>query len=164
MGAGFHGGFGNTYGNNVNYASGELVFRSRDEDYFDNMEKRRDVDPGEKYDVVAHGTPQTVFFKLKGEAVEIDSRMVARILKHRDDFKKKKVVRLLACNTGANADSIAQHLANKLGIVVEAPITTYWGVSNGMHFAAPRRKDNEKLPDLSQVSRLKKFYPGGKKR
>ena len=144
--------------------SGELVFRSRDEAYFDNMEKRRDVDPGDKYDVVAHGTPQTVYFKLKGEDVEIDGRMVARILKHRDDFKKKKVVRSLACNTGANADGIAQHLANKLGMIVEAPITTYWGVSNGMHFAAPRSKDNKDLPDLSQVSRLKKFYPGGGKK
>lgn len=164
MGTGFHGGFGNTYGNKLNYASGELVLRSRSEDYFNNMEKRKDKDPGDKYDIVAHGNPQAISFKVKGEDIEIDSRMVARILKHKDDFKKKRVVRLLACNTGANADSIAQHLANKLGMVVEAPTTTYWGTIDGYHFAAPRRKDNENLPDLSQVSGLKKFYPGGGKK
>lgn len=40
MGAGFHGGFGNTYG----AAAGDAVFKSKPGQYFSNIAKRTDID------------------------------------------------------------------------------------------------------------------------
>ena len=50
MGAGFHGGFGNTYG----AVACDAVFKSEPELYFSHISKRADVDRNGVYDVVAH--------------------------------------------------------------------------------------------------------------
>jgi hypothetical protein len=58
----------------------------------------------------------------------------------------------------------AQNLANKLGVVVEAPTKLVWAYSNGRYFVAARRKDNPQLPDINDRGKFIKFYPGGKKK
>jgi hypothetical protein len=59
MGAGKHGGFGRTKGNS-GFVSGDASFMGASEQFLKNIRKRKDVDPGGKFDLIAHGTSNYV--------------------------------------------------------------------------------------------------------
>ncbi|MDY2956181.1 MAG: hypothetical protein SOR59_01030 [Lachnospiraceae bacterium] len=77
-------------------AAGEIVFASTDYDYINNIANRKDVDPDGLYDVVGHGIPYKIKFG-DGDNDYYTPRELARILKHRKDYKKNGI-RLLPCN------------------------------------------------------------------
>jgi len=160
MGTGYHGGFGQTRG----AVAGDAVFPSEPGQYFSNIARRTDVDKDGVYDVVAHGGKAIIQVTHNGKPIEIDSRIAAKLIKAKKEYKRGQSIRLLSCNTGASASGFAQDLANKLGVIVEAPTKLVWAYPDGRHVVAARKKDNPQLPDLNNKGRFKKFYPGGKKK
>lgn len=105
-----------------------------------------------RYDVVMHGSPQIALPYLE----KADARLIADVLRSRDDYKGESV-RLLSCYTGRadeNGECFAQRLADELGVTVTAPDGMLWlyddgsltvgkkkGLSTGsMVQFAPRRK------------------------
>ena len=163
MCAGYHGGFGATKGYfDVNPVPGEIIFASEDYTYMANIANRKDVDPEGLYDVVAHGTPYKIKFG-EGKNDYYTPRELARILKHRKDYARNGI-RLLSCNTGSIPDGFAQHLANKLNVVVWAPNYLVWAYPSGRHIVAPRSKHNPQYPDSRIRGTFVPFYPGGNKK
>ena len=73
-------------------------------------------------------------------------------------------IRLLSCDTGSSNSGFAQNLANKLGVVVEAPTKLVWELQNGKYFVAARNPNNPNRPDYKNQSKFVKFYPGGNKK
>ena len=108
-----------------------------------NIRNRKDVDANGFYDVIAHGTSGTIQIQQNGKNISI---------------------RLLACDTGADPKGFAQNLANKLNVVVEAPTKLVWAWPNGKYVVAARSKYNPDEPDLHNLGRFVKFYPGGRKK
>ena len=160
MGTGYHGGFGNTYG----VASGDAVFPSDPQSFFSYIAKRSDIDKNGVYDVVAHGGSTFILVTHNGKTLSIDSRTAAKLIKSKSEYKAGRPIRLLSCDTGSSISGFAQNLANKLGVVVEAPTKTLWAYTNGKYLVAARRKKRPDLPDLNNRGKFKKFYPGGKNR
>ena len=160
MGAGIHGGFGNTYG----AVAGDAVFKSEPTQYFSNIAKRADIDRNGVYDVVAHGEPNAIQIEHNGTTMTLDSRTLARMLKNKKDYSRKQPIRLLSCNTGSDPSGFAQNLANKLGVVVEAPTKLVWALPNGKYFVAARNPNNPNRPDYKNKGKFVKFYPGGNKK
>lgn len=159
MGAGFHGGFGQTQG----AVAGDVVFHSEPGQFFSNIAHRPDVDKNGTYDVVAHGGTTIIQVTHNGQIIEVNSRVAAKLIKTNERYKRGQPIRLLSCNTGASTSGFAQNLANKLGVIVEAPTKLVWAYPNGRYIVAARSKDNPQLPDLNDRGTFKKFYPGGKK-
>ena len=159
MGGGYHGGFGGTGG----AAAGDAVFKSSPEQFFKNAARRADKDRNGVFDVVAHGGTTIIQVTHNGQVIEIDSRIAAKLIKSKENYKRGKPIRLLSCNTGGSKEGFAQNLANKLGVIVEAPTKLIWAYPNGKYIVADRRKDNPQLPDLKNRGIFKKFYPGGNK-
>ena len=144
--------------------AGEIVFRSKEYQYFNNIMRRSDVDPKGQFDVVAHGPPTHIQVEINGKTQLLDARSVARIMKHNSKHQRKQPIRLLSCLTGSKADSFAQNLANKMNVTVYAPTHLVWAYPNGRHFVAPRDPKNPKYPHPSIRGKFIPFYPGGKKR
>lgn len=164
MGAGVHGGFGNTKGyKNTMLASGNAIFQSGDRTYFNYISKRKDIDANGIYDVVVHGASNFIVIQHNGKDINVNSRNVAKIIKKRTDYKRGQPIRLLSCDTGKGENSFAQNLANKLGVTVYAPTEMLWARPNGTHFIAAAMKNNLKVPDFSKKGHFKKFKPGGNK-
>lgn len=71
------------------------------------------------YDVVLHGNEY--FVEYFGKRIDPDTlcAMIAR----RSDYKKGQAIRLIACNTGAKSDGVADYVAKKLHCMVYAPNT-----------------------------------------
>lgn len=163
MGAGYHGGFGATKGFfDGRPVAGEIVFASEDYAYINNISNRKDIDPDGLYDVVGHGTPYKIKFG-DGDNDYYTPRELARILRHRKDYKRNGI-RLLSCNTGSVPEGFAQHLANKLGVTVWAPNYLVWAYPSGRHIIAPRSKYNSRYPDSRIRGEFIPFYPGGNKK
>ena len=160
MGAGYHGGFGNTYG----AVAGDAVYKSKPLTYFEYISKRPVKDAGGVYDIVAHGESNAIQFEHNGEIMALDARTVARMLKNKKDYSKKQPIRLLSCSTGSDSLGFAQNLANKLGVVVEAPTKLVWACPNGDYFVAGRSTSNPNRPDYKNRGKFIKFYPGGNKK
>ncbi len=159
MGTGFFGNFGHTYG----ARAGDAVFQSKPGQFFTNIANRSDIDRNGFFDVVAHGGTTIIQVTHNGQVIEIDSRIAAKLIKSKENYKRGKPIRLLSCNTGGSKEGFAQNLANKLGVIVEAPTKLIWAYPNGKYIVADRRKDNPQLPDLKNRGIFKKFYPGGNK-
>lgn len=104
------------------------------------------------YDAGMHGSPYSVQISTSGRDVVVDHRVLARYILSQPDYDGGPV-RLLSCCTGATTDGIAQNLANKLGVPVEAPSHTLWIYPNGA-------LDVGDTPGLSNGSWIK-FFPGG---
>ena len=160
MGAGYHGGFGNTYG----AVAGDAVFESEPTQYFSNIAKRADIDRNGVYDVVAHGGQAVIQIESNGETIKVDSRIAAKLIQQKADYKRGQPIRLLSCDTGSSNSGFAQNLANKLGVVVEAPTKLVWALPNGRYFVAGRSSSDPEFPDLTNLGKFKKFYPGGKRK
>ena len=130
-------GFHGGFGQTYGAAAGDAVFHSEPEQFFSNIRYRQDIDK---------------------------NRTAARLIKSKGEYKRGQPIRLLSCNTGASTSGFAQNLANKLGVVVEAPTKLVWAYPNGKYIVAARMKNNPQLPDLNNRGKFKKFYPGGKRK
>lgn len=161
MGGGIHGNFGKTLGME-NAIAGNAVFQSGNKLYFENISKRKDIDPEGRHDFVAHGTIKEVQVNHQGKDVLINSKIAAKLLLNRKDYKKGQPIRLLSCETGKGSNSFAQNLANKLGVTVYAPSDYIWATKSGGHFIAAKKSNSKNLePDISKKGRFIKFIPGG---
>lgn len=90
------------------------------------IQKRRDIDPGGKYDVIAHGTATKIEIIHNNKKIYVNSRTAAKLIRHMDGYKKGQPIRLLSCDTGYLNNGFAQNLANKLGVTVYAPTKKLW--------------------------------------
>lgn len=72
-----------------------------------------------RLDVFLHGKIDDFIIKTSGGDVHISHRSLATAIRKSGlDYER---VRLISCNSGKHAKGVAQHLANKLGVPVEAP-------------------------------------------
>lgn len=145
------------------YASGDITFRSGEQNYFDYISRRKDVDVNGVLDIVAHGSPNSIQISHNGKNIEIDSRTLAKMIKRNPQYKRNGV-RLLSCNTGSSPSGFAQNLANKLGVPVSAPNKLFWSDAYGNHIVASRSQINPKLPSSSDRGEFVTFYPGGNRK
>lgn len=142
-------------------AAGDASFMNPSESFNRYIRQRRDVDPDGKFDLIAHGTPNGIQIEHNGIRVLINSRTAAQMIKRLPDYNGQPI-RLLSCNTGARAEGFAQNLANKLGVVVEAPSDIIWAYPNGRHVIAPNNGKGK--PDLRKRGHFIQYKPGGNKR
>ena len=164
MGGGYHGGFGNTFGSAV---AGDASFMGSTEQFLRNIRNRKDVDPGGKFDIIAHGTASSMQVEHNGKKIQIDSRTAAKLIKKLPGYHGQSI-RLLSCSTGASSVGFAQNLANKQGVTVYAPSDKLWAYGNGKHIVAatssvPDMYGNPQ-PDLTRKGKFVKYVPGGNKR
>ena len=103
-------------------ASADVSYMSEGNDRFAKFASRRkDIDPGGWYDVIAPGNPKSMIaWSLHGETF-VSVRQAAAIIRKQPGFKKAKGIRLLSCSTGQDPAGFAQRLANALGKTVIAP-------------------------------------------
>ena len=164
MGSGKSGLYSGASASSIAPVAGELVLRSKDYRYFDNIARRTDIDPKGQFDLVGHGSPISIQVEINGVQRQLDARTISRLLLHGNKYRRKQPIRLLSCLTGAKADGFAQNLANKLNTTVYAPTDIVWAYSNGRHIVAPRNPENPKQPHPTKRGGFKAFYPGGKKK
>ena len=160
MGGGYHGGFGRTAGGG--FIAGDAYMMDKKDEFRKYISKRKDVDPGGKFDLIAHGTADEMEVEHNGNKIMINSRTAARLIKDMPGYKEGQPIRLLSCNVGARGKGFAQNLANKLGVTVYAPNNYLWANPNGTHFIAG--KNSADKPDYSNKGKFVKFTPGGKKK
>ena len=164
MGGGYHGGFGATAGS---AAMGDATFMKRSDRFLKYIRRRSDVDPGGKFDIIAHGTAQDIEIEHHGKKMLVNSRTVANMIKRIPGYKGQDI-RLLSCNTGSKSAGFAQNLANKLGVTVYAPNDKLWAYRDGSHIVAPTSPIPDKYgnpqPDTSRLGKFVKYTPGGNKR
>lgn len=164
MGTGIYGGFGRTHG--LKAAVGSVSFMDENQNFHKFMKNRKDIDPNGVFDVIAHGNSISVKIHRQlndkqSEDVEIDPRTMARLIKSLPNYHGQDV-RLMSCNTGADPNGFAQHLANKLNVNVYAPNDFLWGLEDGTHYVAAALSPNQ--PNLYKLGKFIKFTPGGNKK
>ena len=165
MGSGKSGLYSGASASGLEPVAGELVLRSKDYRYFDNIARRTDIDPRGQFDLVGHGSPISIQVEINGVQRQLDARTISRLLSHSEKYKRKQTVRLLSCLTGVKADGFAQNLANKLNATVFAPTDIVWAIyPNGRYIVAPRNPKNPNQPHPTKRGSFKPFYPGGKKK
>lgn len=147
MGAGYHGGFGNTSGSNKNGVV------TADSSLVGNLQKGRAlavaasrVKKEEGFtDIAVHGASDhiEVFRLINGEekGVKLTHRSLAKFLKADKGYSGGKI-RLLSCNTGRENGTFAQDLANKMGVAVKAPSDTLHIWPNGRIVIGPNAYTN----------------------
>ncbi|MDF1488276.1 hypothetical protein [Tessaracoccus caeni] len=79
------------------------------------------------FDVVAHGTPSSVFDDVGGS---MTSGELANVVRSTPSWQNQPV-RLLACETGCTSGTFAQNLANDLAVPVRAPTAKFYVNSRG---------------------------------
>jgi len=105
------------------------------------------------YDVKLHGAPDIVEIALSdGRKVPADHRLLSKLITSQPDYAGEDI-RLLSCSTGATENGIAQRLADKMGVAVEAPSDTLWIYSSGKTTIGPQAADN--------TGSWVRFVPGG---
>ncbi|ACY14783.1 eCIS core domain-containing protein [Haliangium ochraceum] len=85
--------------------------------------RRIQPEPG-RLDVIVHGTADTFVVVQGGRQIQLDHRSLARFIQNSGGAGQN--IRLISCGTGGTSASVAQHLANKLGVNVMAPSATAW--------------------------------------
>lgn len=83
--------------------------------FFLNASNRTDIDPDSFFDVIAHGTPNSIQVQTDSGAVLVDQRVAARLIENSLGYVGQNI-RLLSCSTEACETGFAQNLANKLGV------------------------------------------------
>ena len=136
--------------------------------FFKNASKRLDIDPNGMFDVVAHGSSQSIEILTAKGPVTIDQRVASKLIEGSPSYTPGQPVRLLSCDTGTCNAGFAQNLANKMGIPVQAPSELVWADSKGNIIVAPRISANPdspyfNVPDLARQGTFKTFLPGGNK-
>ena len=160
MGAGFHGGFGNTYG----AAFGSTDYMKPNDNFSRFIKNRPDVDVDGFYDIIAHGNEYTIEVQHNGKSIQINHRTAAKLFL-KDNRYKKQGIRLLSCSTGKIDNGFAQNLANKLGVPVKAPTDILWVKPSGKYYVKSGKVINGHLyEDGSKPGRFKIFYPNRRKK
>lgn len=91
-------------------------------------------------DVFVHGTVDDFIVVRDGKEIHLPPRQVAEYIKSQGlEFKR---IRLLACSSGVHPKGAAQHLANKLGVTVEAPTDKLWIHPDGTLTIGPAASRN----------------------
>ena len=161
MSKGLSGLFRGTMGSKA--AAGSSMLMNPSDDFVRNIANRRDVDANGYYDVVAHGSPDSILVYHKGANVRVTHRVLARILRH-DEKYNGQAIRLLSCSTGSSTGHFAQDLANNLGVPVKAPTDILWAwPQGGYRVAGKKRVGDIDLPDTSKPGKFTSFYPRRRK-
>lgn len=157
MGAGYHGGFGNTVGENRRRASicMSSIFVGKGEGENLKLAAKWIKEEQGFTDVIVHGTPDYVTIMINGKWESFNQRQLARMLKM-DSGYKKGAIRLISCSTGKDDNGLAQNLANKMGVPVKAPSDTLWILPNGKMIIGKNQ--------FSNTGMWKIYYPGGNKK
>lgn len=87
MGAGIHGGFGNTYGS---VAFGSTDYTKANDKFGIFISKRKDIDTNGFYDVIAHGNEVSIEIQNNGKTISIDHRTAAKLLSKEKNTKNKE--------------------------------------------------------------------------
>ena len=161
MGAGIHGGFGNTKGyKDILAMSATIVNTKRIGELLDKYAKNIKEEKG-FYDLIMHGKEDSFLLyrpdkntnkresNLKGWA-DISHRNIAQYIK-KDKTYNGTAIRLISCSTGKQNKGVAQNLANKLGVLVKAPNKTLYIKQNGDMYIGDNPFDNS--------GKWEKFYP-----
>lgn len=101
------------------------------------------------YDVVAHGTPNSIMIF----DVQITPEILASIITHRKDYSAGMAIRLISCNTGlpdSQGECFAQKLSDLLNVKVSAPNKLIWVYPNGQTVVgtAPNKNDGKMIDYL----------------
>lgn len=158
MGSGNSGLYKGTYGEREHLASGDASFMDRSDNFVKFIAKRRDVDSGGYFDIIAHGTPSEIEITNNGVKTAIAWRNAARLIRNLPGYHGQNI-RLLSCSTGSQPNGFAQNLANKLGVNVKAPNDILWANAQGRYFVAARGKGEN--ADLSRRGKFIIYKPGG---
>lgn len=135
-----------------------------DDAFVSNISRRVDVDSNGYYDVIAHGTPNSIQITHNGQHMLVDHRTAARLIQNSDGYNGQ-AIRLLSCNTSSLDNGFAQNLANTLNVEVSAPTNYLWSTPNGNYFVAGMRNvRNNNIPDMNDIGAFRTFIPGGKSR
>lgn len=149
-------------------ALGDIMFPSGEKEFFQNVAKRKDVDPNGFLDIAAHGSQREITVNVNGKNIKINWRFLAQMIRKNPQYSRKGV-RLLSCNTGNNPEGFAQNLANKLGVPVQAPNNYLWAYPNGQMVVAPGASNDPKSwnfnrPHPTMRGTFVVYYPGGNKK
>lgn len=143
------------------YSIGSVDYMASDDLFSINIMKRKDIDPDDYLDIVAHGDSKIIIVQHNGHPATLSHNSFARFLQEKKALTKKKI-RLLSCNTGAIPRGFAQGLADRLNMEVLAP-KGYVAVDKYGHYAAYKgRFENQKLVLYEKVG-FETFYPKGGK-
>ena len=136
MGAGYHGGFGHTYGTRNSFAFAMSPTFAGD-DNLKNAAKILKPEPGYT-DIIVHGNPNTLSATIlhNGKWVDIDQRRLAKMFRKDKEYSEGPV-RLVSCYSGSENGTFAQNLANKLGVEVMAPSDKLYILANGKTSIGP---------------------------
>lgn len=157
MGSGVSGLYTRTHGSLS--APGSTDYMSPNDSFSQYIRKRKDIDIGGFYDIIAHGNPMSIEIQHNGKSVVIDHRIAAKLFKSDKNYNGQGI-RLLSCSTGKLDNGFAQNLANKLNIPVKAPTDILWATPAGTHYVASGILHNGRLVnDLTHKGTFKTFYP-----
>lgn len=140
-------------------APGDADYMKPNDNFSKYIRKRKDVDMGGFFDIIAHGSPVSIEVQHNGKNIMIDHRIAARLFKA-DKRYRGQGIRLLSCSTGKLDAGFAQNLANKLNVPVKAPTDILWATPNGNYYVASGKLDNGRLiNDLTNKGSFRTFYP-----
>ena len=112
-------------------------------------------------DIIMHGSPDSLLiYGLNDEQWEYGAKEAAEMIRNSQEFHGQPI-RLVACQTGAKENGIAQQIADELGIKVMAPTEIVNVDFDGKIFLS----DNVVLADIwntSSAEEKKKFRQTGK--
>lgn len=159
MGAGYHGGFGATYGTTPYAIAADATLVGNGYG-FELKEAAKRVKKIEGFtDVAVHGSPDSIMVCVKkngrDQEIVLDHRRLAKFLKADEGYGRGKI-RLLSCKTGSPTGTFAQNLANKMGVTVRALSDTLFIFPNGKMVIGPNMFTN--------TGQWVDYRPQGKKR
>jgi ABC-type nitrate/sulfonate/bicarbonate transport system substrate-binding protein len=159
MGSGISGLYVGTHGSPI--FIGSLDYMSSDDEFSLYIKKRKDVDPGDYIDIIAHGSAKKICIQHNGKTVTLSHNAFARYLVAKGGLTKAKI-RLLSCNTGIIPHGFAQGLADRLNVEVLAP-KGYVAVNKFGHYGVYKGKRVQDKIYLYQRTNFETFYPKGGK-
>jgi len=143
-------------------AAGDSSLMSNKDLFALYISRRKDVDPNGCFDLIAHGSGNSIEIQHRGSTIRVGSRITAKMIGRLTGYHGQDI-RLLSCNTGSLPKGFAQNLANKLGVTVWAPTDVLWAWPNGTYTVAARSAKDFNMPDLNHRGKFVPYYPGGNK-
>ncbi|MBP3856518.1 MAG: minor capsid protein [Ruminiclostridium sp.] len=144
--------------------NGMLILSSKFMNPNDDLYRYADrITPEEGFgDIICHGDPDNLLIRgMSGEEWEYPAEEAADMIRNSREFKGEPI-RLIACQTGAKENGIAQKLADTLGVEVKAPTESVYINMRGEMFIT----DNDILArlwdkgeDVEETGEWKIFTP-----
>ena len=158
MGSGRSNLYFNTYG--AKSIPGSIDFMDNDDLFSKYIAKRKDIDQNGFFDIIAHGTSESIQITHNGKHINVNHRVIAKLLKTNKKYKKQGI-RLLSCSTGQIDSGFAQNLANKLKVPVIAPTDILWATPSGKYYVASGTYVNGTFIQFGPKKKkgFKTFYP-----